>query len=449
MLKYLVAACAVIGLLSSTRAQQFELEYLATLPEPVANNAMAVAELNGNTYLYSFSGIDTSKLFSGIHLNSYCYDVTNGQWLTVPPVPQSMGLVAAGATYHQGIVYFVGGYSVFANGSETSSEKVQRLDVATNTWLSDAADIPVPIDDHVQALWRDSLLFIVTGWSNTGNVPDVQIYDPANDQWLTGTSVPANNAFRSFGPSGTIIGDTIYYLGGASMGAAFPAQNQLRKGYIDPASPSSITWSFEIPNPNATCYRCGTFAAYTGGGTPTAVWVGGSDVTYNYNGIAYNGSGGVSPRDSLWIYDPATGKITASTFNNPNNITLPMDLRHMTSAGQSNGENEFYIMGGMVANQTVSDSVLRLTARPVRVAEVPFTLHAFKVYPNPATDEFRIVRKRSASSLLSIRLINLKGQVVRTFKAQENYSSAGLPEGLYFIEIETATDRFYQKLLHQ
>ena len=104
-----------------------------------------------------------------------------------------------------------------------------------NRFLADGAPIPVPIDDHVQAVWRDSLIYVVTGWSDTRNVPNVQIYNPTEDKWIEGTSVPTGVQFESFGTSGTILGDTIFYYGGASFGFRFPVQNTLRKGVIDPS----------------------------------------------------------------------------------------------------------------------------------------------------------------------------------------------------------------------
>lgn len=439
MLKYLVATIGITALFLSVSdlfAQEYRLDYVTTMPEPVTNNAVAVANYNGNTFLYSFGGLDASKVFSGIHLRSFCYDVNNAQWITLPPLPDTLGKVAAGATYYDGIVYVIGGYHVFSNGSEASSLLVHRLDVATNTWLSDGANIPVPIDDHVQALWKDSLIYVVTGWSNTGNVSNVQIYDPTNDVWLTGTAVPNNNTYRSFGPSGTIVGDTLYYLGGASMGGAFPAQNQLRKGYIDPNSPTSIAWSFEVPTANSTCYRCGAFAAYHPLQPSSVVWVGGSDVTYNYNGIAYNGTGGVPPREDLWVYAPSNGQLSTQAFTNTDHPTMPMDLRNMASATQAQGDPAFYFMGGMVNNQVVSDSVLRLEASPVGITETandPFV--QLQVVPNPASGHFTLKNLPELDSKAQLRLFHLSGQLLREYPIHSSYSVEGLPSGVYLIEL--------------
>ena len=118
---------------------------------------------------------------------------------------------------------------------------MHRYDIISNTYLADGKNIPVATDDHVQAVWRDSLIYLITGWSNTGNIPDVQIYNPSLDAWEVGTAIPNNHFYKSFGASGTISGDTIYYFGGASSGS-FGPQNQLRKGVINPQEPIQIDW---------------------------------------------------------------------------------------------------------------------------------------------------------------------------------------------------------------
>ena len=91
------------------------------------------------------------------------------------------------------------------NGNEITSPAIHRFNVTTNDYLADGALVPVPVDDHVQAIWRDSLIYLITGWSNTTNVPNVQFYSPENNNWQAATSIPNNHSYKSFGASGTII----------------------------------------------------------------------------------------------------------------------------------------------------------------------------------------------------------------------------------------------------
>ncbi|MFQ5447990.1 MAG: hypothetical protein ACE5FF_13760, partial [Saprospiraceae bacterium] len=68
----------------SSKAQFTEL---APMPEPVSNNAVVAAEVNGQPYVYSFCGIDSTKIWPGIHLKAWRYDVAANEWQSLPPVP--------------------------------------------------------------------------------------------------------------------------------------------------------------------------------------------------------------------------------------------------------------------------------------------------------------------------------------------------------------------------
>jgi len=156
---------------------------LADMPERVSNQAVTYADVKGNGFVYSFSGIDEMKLFSGIHKRAFKYDIENDSWETLAPLPSGNGRIAAGASSVKDKIYIIGGYEVFEDGGEISVDLVHVFDPATDTYLADATPIPVPIDDHIQAVWRDSLIYIVTGWSDVTNVPDVQIFNPSLNSW--------------------------------------------------------------------------------------------------------------------------------------------------------------------------------------------------------------------------------------------------------------------------
>lgn len=394
---------------------------LAPLPEAVSNNAVCAAIADGKTYVYSFCGIDSTKLWSGIHLRAWRYDVQADQWQSLPPVPDpDGGKIAASASFLKGKIYVVGGYHVAQNGNEASSAQVHVFDPVANAWLPDAAPIPVPIDDQVQATWRDSLLYVVTGWSNTTNVPNVQIFNPSSNTWSAGTPVPNNNDFKAFGANGVIIGDTIFYSGGARTGSNFPATSFFRKGVINPDNPLEITWT-GFDEPSAKGYR---MAAATLGNR--AIWLGGSDVTYNYNGIAYNGSGGVPPLDRTTIYDPAGGNFYQTTGK----IPAVMDLRGAAQIA----ENEVIIAGGMVAGQQVTNQAWRiplgdLTGVESNAAEMVF----FKVYPNPTAGGLTV----EVPGKFEMEVYDEAGQLV-FFEKGEGYLqffTKSLATGMYYVEV--------------
>ncbi|MEN8793773.1 MAG: hypothetical protein ABF294_04895, partial [Flavobacteriales bacterium] len=214
--KTLFLSIALFLIWSNNFSQDFTSNLEPLAPMKTSNNAVSGGLLNGIPHVYSFGGIDTTKSFSGIHLKSFRYNTQTQIWDTIPDLPDTRGKVAAGASTIDSIIYIIGGYYVFQNGSEISSDDIHRFNINTNSYLSDGATIPVSTDDHVQAVWNDSLIYVITGWSNSGNITNVQIYNPKTDTWSTGNPVPNNNRFKSFGASGTIVGNTIYYYGGSS-----------------------------------------------------------------------------------------------------------------------------------------------------------------------------------------------------------------------------------------
>jgi len=318
---------------------------VAIAPEPVTNNAVSEAFINNTPYIFSFGGLDSTKVYSGIHQRSYRYDVKNNSWLQLANLPDTLGKIANAATLIKDTIYIMGGYHVFENGTEVSSNKVHRYAVKSNQFLSDGTPIPIPIDDHVQTVWRDSLIYVISGWSHKENVPDVQIYNPYSNTWKIGTSIPNSHQFKAFGASGVIIKDTIYYFGGAAMGKNFPIQSQIRKGIINPENSQNITWTTHSLDSTYRSYRMVAANVYN-----SPHFIGGSATTYNYNGISYTNSGGVLPHFTSFYYK--NGKLQKHLDN-----LLPMDLRGIASISDSIK----LLYGGMESNQKVSNKILKLS----------------------------------------------------------------------------------------
>lgn len=402
---------------------QISITEVAELPVRISNNAVSEGFIEGKPYLYSFGGIDSSKKYSGIHLKSYRFNIDNNTTIQIPNLPDTLGKIAAAASRIGNTIYISGGYHVFQNNTEISSNKMHRYDIISNTYLADGKNIPVATDDHVQAVWRDSLIYLITGWSNTGNIPDVQIYNPSLDAWEVGTAIPNNHFYKSFGASGTISGDTIYYFGGASSGS-FGPQNQLRKGVINPQEPIQIDWSISVPDSSVKGYRMAATKL-----DDFVYWVGGSKGTYNYDGIAYNGSGGVPPSDRVLftaINNLSWGQIQLEE--------IPMDLRGIAEINDS----VKYVAGGMLENQWVSNKIFKIELENPEISGVESSMKksAFDVYPNPAYDLLLV--KLEVQSKMTLQIRNVWGQ---TIKREENLDLskpidiAPLASGVYFLEV--------------
>jgi hypothetical protein len=319
------------------------------LPTPVANNAVAVATVDGRPRIFSFLGLGSGRDHTSITTSAFVLDPGTGRWESLPDVPGATGRLAATA---QGVgrrVYVFGGYEVAADGRETTSPATDIYLVAERRYQR-GADAPVPIDDTVSGVWRDRLIYLVSGWSTDRTVTTVQAYDLEADRWLTATSIPGTPVF---GHAGGIIDDTIVYCGGAKMLAGgspkYGPSAECFRGDIDPADPARIAWRPIAAHPGAPRYRAAAGPVATPG-VSGIMFVGGTANPYNFNGIGYDGRP-AEPERSSWIYDPTGDQwVSGPDLDRPT-----MDHRGLVRAAGS-----WWVVGGFDPGQTVSTRVTRL-----------------------------------------------------------------------------------------
>lgn len=374
----------VVVVMRPASAQYWKVNEVREMPVAVTNNAVTSGWLNDTALVLSFGGIDTTLKAGGIVQHAWAYNIVTDNWKAIPPLPDTLGKIASAASTIGDTVFIIGGYHVLAGGHEVTSNKVHRYRLSTETYLSDGQPVPVPVDDHVQLVWRDSLIILITGWSNTTNVNAVQVYDPKSDSWSTGTSVPNNDVYKSFGAAGAIVGDIIYYLGGASSDGVrnFPIQPYLRIGIIQGGKPLQISWSDTTLPANRAGYRMAATTAFG-----RVHWVGGAGATYNFNGLAYANGKGVEPNNRNLSMDPRSLRFFTDTSST---VKYPMDLRGIAKISDS----LFFLAGGMESNQQVSRKTLRLDYRATPLGGNPHVRGQkgqFFVYPNPVKD-YALVR---------------------------------------------------------
>ncbi|PWH85761.1 Kelch repeat-containing protein [Brumimicrobium oceani] len=320
---------------------------LSNLPISTSNNAVVHAKAADGKAVYSFGGISGTLSSSEIHQRVFKYDVSQDLWLEMDAIPDTSGKIASAASYVNDKIYIIGGYHVEANGTETSSEKVHIYNPITDVFEADGNPLPIPIDDHVQAVWRDSLIYVISGWSNTGNVPDVQIYNPELNSWTMGTPTPSFSFYPSFGASGYILGDTIFYFGGAKDFPSFEATNVLRKGIIDKNDPTQIQWTVINSGNGEPLYR-----AACSGHDKTIFWVGGAKKAYNFNALEYYNNKVVKPNKRIYEID-LEEKSQSNIYSVENR---GMDLRGIAKLGGGN----WIIAGGIDSLQQASKATYLL-----------------------------------------------------------------------------------------
>ena len=374
----------------------------APLPQPIANNAVATHVLDDSLYVYTFLGIDSTKVWSGLTNFAARLNTVSDQWEVLTDVPGPPRIAAAAATVGDSI-YVFGGYEVHEDGSEPNHKRVDILDPATGTW-STGTDIPVRVDDMVVSVWADSLVYLISGWGPVGNQRRVQVYDPASDSWGQATQVPM---FGTFGASGGICGNHVVYVDGVNN--AFTTVNRLLVGEIDPLNPLTITWTDLGPHAGSPIYRA---ASGPVPGDPTrVVFAGGTDNAYNYDGIGYNQVPS-EPLSGVWSYVVASQSIAT----HPDKPVPTMDHR-----GFPSGDGRLWVVGGMEAGQTVTDRVSSwvpdaVTAAPAAGTGAPGGL---VVAPNPTRTEARFSPSKGRMVLRDARIVDVTGRALRTYSNQE------------------------------
>jgi len=93
------------------------------------------------------------------------------------------------------------------------------------------------------------------------------------------------------------------------------------------------------------------------------------------------------------------------------------------------------------ATSSFVDNEAECTALPV--TELPYNTN-FAIYPNPIKQQFSI---QTNQHIETIKLYNVFGKLVKTYKKQNNYSVSSLQSGVYFINIHCKGDTFTHKLI--
>lgn len=309
------------------------------LPRPVANNAVVGLDLGEESHVYSFLGIDTTKRWDGVGSGAYRWVVGEEEWEELPEVP-GPGRLAGTAEAFEGKVYVFGGYTVAADGSEASLPNVDVFDPATDSWAS-AAPMPVPVDDAVSGVWRDSLIVLVSGWHDTDNVADVQLYDPRADTWSAATPIPGAPVF---GHAGKVSGDLIVYLGGANTRGARPRYLIEPTAWVGTvgSDPGQVAWSSLETQPGPPLYRAASAAI-----GPWVVFAGGTDNPYNYNGVGYDGRPAQALPGVFAFHGPS-----ATWIQGPALPEARMDHRALAVT-----QGSVVLVGGMDGRQNVTPTV--------------------------------------------------------------------------------------------
>ncbi|MGM0478471.1 MAG: Kelch repeat-containing protein [Bacteroidota bacterium] len=326
----------------------WEWSQLKAMPVATAQNAVSSVQIEGEKYIYSFGGISDSLKIDDIHQRVFCYDVANDWWSERFPVGDTLGKIGAAASTVNGKIYIMGGHHLEEDTTVVCSDKNHVYNPFIDTFEVDAAALPIPVTDHAQAVWRDSLIFNLGGWSNGMSIADVQIFNPSFNSWQQGTPVGTDSIDQVFGGAAYILKDTIYYVGGVGQSSqGFFETNLLRKGVIDPNDPTQIDWQDDQVLSNGAHY-----GAVCSGHSQTFFCLGGAAEAHDFSGMAYADSSPVVPDASL---------VTYTTNSSSSSTVFPTDFSRMGWGGIAKlGGGNWMLTGGIDSLQMATSSTLLL-----------------------------------------------------------------------------------------
>lgn len=325
-----------------------EWEEVAELPFAVANNAVAASD---NT-VFTFLGIESGKDHKSVTHRAAMYTPSQNSWKEIEGLPDEIGRLASTAQTINDDIYIFGGYTVAEDGSEKSTPEVFKLSYRESTPYKVVSQMPIPVDDAVSLVYKNRYIYLISGWHDTDNVSNVQVYDTQENTWAEATPYLGSPVF---GHTGGIVGNTMMIVDGVKVvppqeegqRRSFQIAVETIRGEIDEDDHTKINWTQMDNHPDKPRYR----AAAIGISTPRdmILFVGGSDNPYNYNGIGYNGEPS-EPIAEVIAYD-----IESESWIDLGKQMVPtMDHRNIAQVGE-----DFYIIGGMLENQEVSDRAFR------------------------------------------------------------------------------------------
>jgi N-acetylneuraminic acid mutarotase len=174
----------------------------------VANATMpraehAVGQIGSDVYIIAGMTNETDGVATAER-----YNVTTGEWTTLPDLPVATHHTTA--TGVGGVLIVAGGFDVSGPTGLTISDRAFQFDPKTDKW-SELPRMAIPRAAHA-AVAVDGKLYLVGGYTVAlvGHTPQVSIYDPAVGVWTAGAPMPTPRDHLG----AAAVGGVIYAFGG-------------------------------------------------------------------------------------------------------------------------------------------------------------------------------------------------------------------------------------------
>jgi len=182
----------------------------ASMPTPRAYLSTSV--VNGKIYLIGgeeYSSV--SPYYSETDVNEVYNPATN-TWSTEAPIPTAV--YGAASAVIDGEIHVIGGSQVsIQQGNGMFVDSNQVYNPQNNTW-SLAANLPsvaaFGAGAATEGFMAPPFLYVIGGFYMTSYSSDVRVYNPSDNSWSTGISMPTAQAY--FGVA--VVNDVFYAIGG-------------------------------------------------------------------------------------------------------------------------------------------------------------------------------------------------------------------------------------------
>ncbi len=331
------------------------------LPEPRANNAVARLVIGDLDVWLSAAGLGAGKHWQDIRADAWLYRPGDRRWQVLPGLPDGVGRLGSHAVALAGQLVVIGGYSVDEHAHEVSTPALFALQLDPAPAWIELTRMPVPVDDAVALVHAQRWLYLLSGWSDTGNVNLVQRFDGMARQW---TQVEPWPGAPVFGHAGGLVGDRLVICGGARIHypehgpRQFVSSPECWLATIRATDSRRLDWKPIAAMPGPPRYRAGAAGARVQG-ADRVLFAGGSDRPYNYDGIGYDG-------------EPAAALDTIVSFNLDLGVwechgrapAPSMDHRGLIVDGE-----DLVLIGGLDRDRNASARVVRFALEPPHPCE--------------------------------------------------------------------------------
>ncbi|KAL7619615.1 hypothetical protein AAE478_010156 [Parahypoxylon ruwenzoriense] len=188
-----------------------EKTWKSLTPIPKAYTHINAAAINGKVYvLGGLTGDGVDGIWRSTR-DCFVYDIAEGTWTALPPMPEGQGRGASAVGISGQTVYLAGGLErleLFENGTQESLDIVSAYDTSTGSWAT-LPKLPAP-RDHVGGAVIGRTFFVVGGRDhgqvNMRNTTWALDLDDLSRGWVPRAEMPTARGGLAIG----VLGDGAY-----------------------------------------------------------------------------------------------------------------------------------------------------------------------------------------------------------------------------------------------